>query len=179
MIYIVKKQEIIKLILVNFKYLIFLFLQYDILKKLFSFLLMFILLSFSSVAFNYMKFDFVNDNGDSIDDVKIKGFVCADIQCTQPHLSDLWSGSIKDTSLSSPLNSIVLRIPTQNELNSDAERLDNRYFHLDYLPKYRLIDVISNSIYTNINDPFFPSSHITTSEKISTCSSPITLSVVN
>jgi len=139
----------------------------------------FILSCISISGANYQRFDYTNLESKPINTVVVRGYVCSDIDCKNPFLGNLCSGNIKRTDTEVPLNSIVLSIPIKSELPSNSNAMVLFSYNLAFLPKFKKMIPVTQSIYTDINNPYFPSTNILKLEKISSCSSPISLSVVN
>lgn len=131
-----------------------------------SFLL---LLFFSVYADNYVK---INFNPSSIANAKVKGFVCPNSNCFTV-VGDLWSGN----TLTSDVGSFILRFPAS--IPYGGTNYVHYYYHLNYLPYY-IINVATdtNNPGTTLENPYVLTRKVEFT-KISSCSSPVSLSVVN
>lgn len=131
-------------------------------------------------SINYYKFEFKNSSGRYVSDVTSSGFLCSDVDCKNQFLGDLWQfeSSIKDGTN----YDIILPLPTSTEVNSNVKAIFISWNSLNYLHKYSMITPVPQKTGNSYTNPFLLPSNlyiIQPFEKISQCSSPISISVVN
>ncbi|WKZ48871.1 MAG: hypothetical protein QY306_05830 [Anaerolineales bacterium] len=75
---------------------------------------------------------------------------------------------------------MILPIPTQIEVGSNVPRVIFFSQNLNYIPKFTRLTPNPQSAYDSYQNPFYnPATQLLNLDKITTCSSPISVSVVN
>lgn len=131
-------------------------------------------------SYNYIKFEYKNQSSKYVtSNVETRGFICGDVNCITV-INELWGGQKKSSDFDSTIYDITLEFPSLSQVTSNAKQFVFFSYNSNYKPNYYKLPIDSQSSYNTYNTPYFsPSYHILTLNKASTCSSPISLSVVN
>jgi hypothetical protein len=140
--------------------------------------MVFLFIPFAS-SVNYYKFEFKNSDGNYVDSINIKGFLCSDYLCKNSFVGDLWESSVLSTNTDGTNYDIILSFPNSNEKPSNVNGYIFFSYNLNFIPRYDIILPRTQVAGNSISNPLIQTQYQKILTKISSCSSPISLSVVN
>ncbi len=150
-------------------------------KRTFYILIFSLILSIPfAYSANYYKFEYKYNNAYIMDNQVVRGFICSDTNCLQTYSGNLWEGGKQNSNFDGNLYDIILPILTTSEIPSGSPKMIFFSHNLNYVPRFYRITPIQQNPSNTYQNPFVnPTLYTINSEKISQCSSPISVSVVN
>lgn len=136
----------------------------------------FFILSTIPVKSVWFLYKFQNESGRPVTDVKIRGYICATTTC-ETVIGSLWMGQILNTNEDAPENSIALEFPSTLQ----GAGYIFLQMHDEYKTRAQYPVTLTDAIYpgTSQSNPKETANSLITFRKQISCSSPISLSVVN
>jgi hypothetical protein len=141
------------------------------------FVFLVVLISVNINATNYASFCFSDKlTNQQISNVKVLGVICSESQCSAP-VGNLWNGAIKNSNEDLPNNCVILDFPSTLQSHSYTLVFAPETHKSLFLSDLKLTDA-NNPGTTFANPKSYPFNPIKFEQQAS-CSSPVSLSVVN